>query len=127
MKLFLTAVLILGASVCHAIPPSYLVLNTDGTSSIVFPSKDDVVVSTGAITESPIPTEIDINISTCSYRFDSYSDFLKCYKKKGVKEQIILIRERLNKLSDQGSNDPEVVDLKQRLDWLKSYRDSLGQ
>jgi len=70
-----------------------------------------------------LPSNIELNISTCVYKFDNYSDFVSCKTKSGLKNKIIELKRMLNERVD--FLDAETIDLQRRYDWLKSYYESL--
>ena len=70
-----------------------------------------------------LPSNIELNISTCVYKFDNYSDFVSCKTKSGLKNKIIELKRMLNERVD--FLDAGTIDLQRRYDWLKSYYESL--
>lgn len=94
--------------------------------------QDDTVVAatintkTVPTVKSVTPSDVEVNVSTVVIKFSNYSDYLGCLTDKNiVRQKIQDIRKKLNELVDFPANDPEIVDLNQRIDWLKSYAKTL--
>ena len=83
--------------------------------------------------ESFSPLDFEINLSTCIpyqgedgkwlVKFENHSDWLSCQTRRGLKRKIRQLRQQFDSLSDFTA--AERRDLRQRLDWLISYYQTL--
>lgn len=78
------------------------------------------------------PADYEVNLSTClivsidgknAVYFESYSDWILCQTKVGLKKKVRRIRALLDSMSDLPASDSK--DLKERYGWIKSYYLSL--
>ena len=70
-----------------------------------------------------IPSEIEINLSTCPLRHENYQSYMDSFTKKGMRPHIKELRRAIDESTDLPVS--ETVDLRQRLRWLLSYYNSL--
>jgi hypothetical protein len=109
---FLAIMLIFSGYLIKAETPSRLI---DGKIEFVNPET----------LELTYPMEEEVNVSTCVYHFENYSDYLSCFTKAGISIKISEIRKILNDMEDV-QDDPKYIDLNERIQWLKSYRQGLN-
>ena len=86
--------------------------------------EENAMLNADFVTKSVEPTINEVNIASCSLKFSNYSEYINCLTNKdSLKVKIVELRQRLNNSSD--FNDAETADLQQRINWLKSYYQTL--
>lgn len=140
MKKYLFIPLLFLGSTVHATPARVL----DGVLQFAISTVGGLPVFTQAekdqaISENPggnvvdlTPQSFEVNLSTClvvtidgiaEENFKSYSEWLSCQTKAGLKRKIRKIRELIDSMSDLPLSESK--DLKERAGWIKSYYQSL--
>ncbi|MEK7578258.1 MAG: hypothetical protein AAB456_00870 [Patescibacteria group bacterium] len=79
-----------------------------------------------------VPANYEINLSTTlvididgdiEIKFNSYTEWISCQTRRGLKRKIRKIRQLIDSLSDLPAS--ESLELRQRAGWVKSYYQSL--